>query len=155
MRPEMQIEILPIESKDHYKISEASDIIFQTVPNKSFFSWDSQTLLDELKEKASGIFAMSEKKILGFIIYRESDQVIDIMTLGTLPQARRQGVMGQILEYLLKYSASKNKKVLLEAHEQNRLAIQLYLKKGFQVLYKRDRYYKDGGDALVMAYQPN
>lgn len=148
----MKIENRFIKPNDFYKVSELSDFIFQSVSNKSFFSWDRQSLLSELKTKTSGVLASENQKILGFIVFREAEDLIDIMTLGTDPQYRAQGIMSDLLQYLLKYSSKENKKVLLEVHEENRLAIQLYLKMGFQVLYKRERYYKDGGNALVMVY---
>ena len=148
----MKIENRFIQPNDFYKVSELSDFIFQSVSNKSFFSWDRQSLLSELKTKTSGVLASENQKILGFIVFREAEDLIDIMTLGTDPQYRGQGIMSDLLQYLLKYSSKENKKVLLEVHEENRLAIQLYLKMGFQVLYKRERYYKDGGNALVMVY---
>lgn len=148
----MKIENRFIQPNDFYKVSELSDFIFQSVSNKSFFSWDRQSLLSELKTKTSGVLASENQKILGFIVFREAEDLIDIMTLGTDPQYRAQGIMSDLLQYLLKYSSKENKKVLLEVHEENRLAIQLYLKMGFQVLYKRERYYKDGGNALVMVY---
>lgn len=148
----MQIQIRFAELIDHHKIAELSENIFQSVTNKSFFSWDRKNLYDELKTKALAIVAVQNENILGFIVFRQQDETLDVMTLGTSPGHQRLGIMSQLLDFMLKYAANENKKIMLEVHAANCSAIELYQKKGFQIIYKRERYYKDGAAALIMSY---
>ena len=43
-------------------------------------------------------------------------------------------------------------KINLEVNENNLPAIKLYKTYGFQTVGKRNKYYKDGGNAILMTY---
>jgi [ribosomal protein S18]-alanine N-acetyltransferase len=77
---------------------------------------------------------------------------LELLAVGVLPQARRQGVGRRLLEHVLAaVRASGGRRVLLEVAQSNTAARRLYESLGFRVLDVRRGYYPiTGDDALVM-----
>lgn len=144
-----------LQRSDYEYVSKLSDQIYQKTANKSFFSWGYKDLLSELKSGSNGLVYQLKKAVVAFIVFRDSEDFIDIMTLGVDPMYQGHGYMSETLDSLLTYSTANKKRILLEVHEENRKAIQIYINKGFKVLHKRLNYYPDGQAALVMEYVGN
>lgn len=80
----------------------------------------------------------------------------EIELIATAEMYRRCGRGGKILDDLLAEAKRRGaEKVFLEVRVSNRAAMILYLRRGFQGLYARSRYYPDGEDALVMVKDLN
>jgi len=77
---------------------------------------------------------------------------LELLAVGVLPEARRQGLGRRLLEHVLAAArASGGRRVLLEVAQSNTAARRLYESVGFQVLDVRRGYYSmTGDDALVM-----
>lgn len=75
----------------------------------------------------------------------------EIPLICTAEMYRRCG-RGKLVLARLEEEAKKRgaKRMFLEVRVSNSSAILMYLKDGFQGIYARPRYYKDGEDALVM-----
>nr|WP_294915998.1 GNAT family N-acetyltransferase [uncultured Neokomagataea sp.] len=82
---------------------------------------------------------------LGLIVYRVIAGEVEILTLGTLPQARRCGVGRRLVQEVLQYGT-----VFLEVSVHNMAAQTLYQSLGFEAVGYRKRYYQDGSDASVL-----
>ncbi|WP_167202400.1 ribosomal protein S18-alanine N-acetyltransferase [Actinomyces respiraculi] len=76
----------------------------------------------------------------------------DLLTIATVPAARRRGVAALMLEHLLARARGQGcEHVLLEVRASNTGAQALYARHGFEVLGVRRRYYTGPEeDALVM-----
>ncbi len=76
---------------------------------------------------------------------------MEILTLGVIPRARRQGKAGALLNQMLQYAkAHQVKHIFLEVAEDNSSAIALYEKTGFTLMGRRPKYYHNGQtDALT------
>ena len=80
----------------------------------------------------------------------------EIELIATAEMYRSCGRGGKILDDLLAEARRRGAvKVFLEVRVSNRAAMLLYLKRGFQGLHARSRYYPDGEDALVMVKELN
>lgn len=80
---------------------------------------------------------------------------LSILNVATAPAMRRRGVARILLEHVL----ARNLEIgldcaLLEVRISNQAAISLYRSFGFRRIACRRNYYRDGEDALVMAWSP-
>lgn len=86
--------------------------------------------------------------ILGFAVFMDSFDVIELVRVGVLKEHRNKGIAYKIIEEAIR-GISKN--IILEVREKNEPAINLYKKIGFKEISKRKSYYKDTGeDAIIM-----
>ncbi len=86
--------------------------------------------------------------ILGFAVFMDSFDVIELVRIGVLKEYRNKGIAYKIIEEAIR-EISKN--IILEVREKNEPAINLYKKIGFKEISKRKSYYKDTGeDAIIM-----
>lgn len=93
---------------------------------------------------------------VAFLLTRRAADEAEILTLGVLPDARRQGAAGALLGEAMNRLAAEGASALwLEVAESNRAAIGLYRAFGFREAGRRKRYYETGPgaaeDALVFA----
>lgn len=92
-----------------------------------------------------------DQQIKGYIgLWIESERA-EIVNFYIDKEYQNQGYGSMILEFainLCKMSQVPN--ISLEVREHNLIAISLYEKYGFKFAYRREKYYKDLEDALVM-----
>ncbi len=94
------------------------------------------------------LVATADKSVIGFVVGWSVAQETHILDVAVCPHHRRQGVGRALVNALLR--ACDNPVALLEVRASNRAAQQLYESLGFQVVGKREKYYKDGEGALLM-----
>ncbi len=124
--------------------------VARAVVAPAFFNWTESTINEELEiSKIISLYDEQLHEYMAFICYRESDELIDIMALGAHPQYTRMGHMKRLLSQLLAHSREASKEVLLEVHEHNVPAIELYNRMGFQKISFRPSYYQDGRGAFI------
>ena len=87
--------------------------------------------------------------LVGFVEYSKSFEVIDIIDIVVDKSYRRKGIATKLLNYLIDYYKDVDS-IFLEVNENNKSAIEFYTVNNFKVINKRKKYYKDGGDALIM-----
>jgi ribosomal-protein-alanine acetyltransferase len=85
------------------------------------------------------------------LLFRNNCKGLRIYSIAVHPQARGLGLASKLLEFTDNY-ANKNKftHIHLEVRADNNSAINLYQKSGFKISGKKDSYYKDGSDAIIM-----
>ncbi|WP_092608092.1 ribosomal protein S18-alanine N-acetyltransferase [Actinomyces ruminicola] len=93
-------------------------------------------------------------RILGYagLWYGDGRGDADLLTIATIPAARRRGVAGALLTSLLSTAADAGcRAVLLEVRASNEAAQRLYTAHGFTPIGRRRRYYlAPVEDAVVM-----
>ena len=107
--------------------------------------WSADDFSD-LKKSGCEIIASQN----GFVVYRQTLDEAEIITIGVAPEARRTGIaaaMLGIIEGELKKNGVKN--IFLEVAEDNCPARQLYSSNGYVEIGVRPKYY-DGVDAIMM-----
>jgi ribosomal-protein-alanine N-acetyltransferase len=90
-------------------------------------------------------------QVKGYIgLWIESERA-EIVNFYVDKEYQNHGYGSMILEFAINLcKMSKVPNISLEVREHNLIAISLYEKYGFKVAYRREKYYKDLEDALVM-----
>ncbi|HEY0167916.1 MAG TPA: ribosomal protein S18-alanine N-acetyltransferase [Jatrophihabitans sp.] len=125
-------------------------------------AWSRQSYLEELADTELRYYIVAEKvdaqtgegELLGTGGLMTIGETAQILTVGVLPSARRNGV-GRLLVRALLAEARRRRaeEVLLEVREDNQAARRLYAGEGFTVLGLRRGYYEQGRvDAVTMRH---
>lgn len=98
-----------------------------------------------------GIVLEVEDKVTGYLVGQIIFEMSDLYYVAVNPHYRGKGY-GQLLVDKFIEDACKNEGDImsLEVRMSNQSAIRLYEKCGFTSVGKRERYYADGEDALLM-----
>jgi ribosomal-protein-alanine N-acetyltransferase len=103
--------------------------------------------------KPSGICltALSEGRVVGYLVCSRYDVVWHVMNVAIDPERRREGIATALLEYLFAQADRPGEQYTLEVRTSNDPAIALYEKFGFESAGVRPGYYHDNKeDALIM-----
>jgi ribosomal-protein-alanine N-acetyltransferase len=109
-------------------------------------AWTEQMLADEL---GTLIVAETDGNLVGYATYRIAGDLADLTRLAVLSDHRRAGI-GRALLQRLKETAGEANRMLLEVSAENEAALKFYAAEGFVEIDRRQRYYRDGSDALVL-----
>jgi ribosomal-protein-alanine N-acetyltransferase len=118
-------------------------------------AWSRDAYLEEIADTELRNYLVAESdagQLLGDGGLLTIGETAQIVTVGVLPHARRQGV-GRLLVRALVGEARRREadEVLLEVREDNGAAQKLYESEGFSVIGSRKGYYARGRvDAVVM-----
>lgn len=94
----------------------------------------------------------SEAEPLGFAVWRDLGTEAELLTVGVVPAARRQGLGAALLDAVLEAARGAGaRRFFLEVAADNDGARLLYERAGFSPVSVRKAYYRDGGDAAVLA----
>lgn len=120
-------------------------------PNGS--PWSVEAYKSELMGTYSDYgIALQQGKKVGFIGYTLLFDEAEITTVGILTPFKNQGI-GQLFlrSFIAFLKANGFKKIFLEVREQNKSAIAVYEKLGFETIAVRKNYYRDPVEhALIM-----
>jgi ribosomal protein S18 acetylase RimI-like enzyme len=108
--------------EDNHLIADLECKIF---PDNCF---NEKTIADTLKA-GGGLIAENLDTPFGYAVYKLDDNMVDVLRLGVLPQARRLGVGEALLQECMKL----NDYTMLTVSQENQPAISLYRKLGFQI----------------------
>jgi ribosomal protein S18 acetylase RimI-like enzyme len=92
--------------------------------------------------------ADAAQPVVAFVFVWDIGSAWEISFLATDPAARGQGLMNKLIESL-KSIRPADKPLWLEVHEKNEPARKLYEKAGFTEVGRREKYYSDGGTAVL------
>jgi len=94
--------------------------------------------------------AEAESGLLGFILLRRAADEAEVLSLGVARQARRRGLASRLLAEGRAWLGPATGRLFLEVAAENAAALALYRSLGFRTVGRRDKYYADGSDALVL-----
>jgi len=116
--------------------------------HKQCFPHKPWTAADFADLKKSGCEIIASQN--GFIVYRQTLDEAEIITIGVAPDARRGGIAAAMLG-IMEGELKKNgvKSIFLEVAQDNTPARNLYKQNGFKEIGVRPKYY-DGVDAIMM-----
>ena len=87
--------------------------------------------------------------LAAFVLFRLYDSHREVTVLATHPDRQRKGDMRFLLSYTLE-RRSPSERIWLEVHALNESALTLYKALGFAEVGRRPKYYRDGGDAVLL-----
>ena len=134
-------------TKEYLKdVADLEKICFPTLP------WSEGMFLAELENELCSYFlAKIDDKVAGYVGMWCVAGEGQITNIAVLPEFRRQGVAGKLLDTLFLEAKNKNLEVLtLEVRASNTPAISLYEKNGFYKTGLRKGYYSDNGEDAVL-----
>ncbi|MFH5837183.1 ribosomal protein S18-alanine N-acetyltransferase [Proteiniclasticum sp. C24MP] len=117
--------------------------------------WAKDELIREtINPNALNLVALYEEKVIGYVQCWYTLDSADIINVAVSDAFKRQGVGHRLIRDLILHLKERNvENVFLEVRVSNLPAQRLYKSMGFITLSKRERYYVNGEDALVMNLQ--
>jgi len=140
----MNLNFRPMINKDISLVYKIERLLFND-------PWPKKSFKTEIRQNnISYPFIVEENsEILGYIICWYYLEGLHIGNIAVIPDRQRQGIGKFMLDKVLEYFSDYNK-AFLEVRESNKKAINLYMTIGFEAIYRREAYYPNGEDALVM-----
>jgi ribosomal-protein-alanine N-acetyltransferase len=113
--------------------------------------WPANAFLTEIKQKKTSFPYVVEKndKVIGYIICWYYHDELHIGNIAITKTEQNKGIGKYLLDMVFEYFKDY-RTAFLEVREKNKKAINLYESYGFEIAYKRHRYYPNGDNALVM-----
>ena len=138
---------IKIEKMNLNHLNELQEILFSDFDD----FWSFSTLKEELEnENSSYIIGKINNEIIGFAGLKIIFEQADIMNIVIKKTYRNQGVGTLLLENLILLAKDLNISTLfLEVNEQNKPAIHLYEKLGFERLGIRKKYYNKNNGIIM------
>ena len=144
------ITLRPMRTADLDVLLPYEDEVFGTE------AWSRRSYLDELADTELRHYLVAERNgsVVGSAGLLAIGETAQILTVGVLPAARRQGVGERLVQALVAEAGRRRAaEVLLEVRIDNAAARQLYEKLGFEVIGIRRGYYDLGRvDAVTMRH---
>ena len=133
---------LPSDAKE---ISRAEQIIFPD-------PWTEDDIISTISTEGAMCYtAISDGKVVAYIIGRQIPPEGEIYRIATIPERRRRGIAYRLLDYAVTCERGRGlESLFLEVREKNIPAKNLYKSYGFREVGIRKNYYKDGSDAIIM-----
>ena len=118
---------------------------------QSIKHWNQNQWKNELENDyvtAFGIY--SKNSILGVCVLHKIFDEVEIRYLSVHPSYKRKGLGKKLIINILKKCKNENiKRIFLEVSFKNKQALHFYDYFGFETIGIREKYYKDGSDALL------
>ena len=118
---------------------------------KSIKHWNQYQWKNELeKDYVTAIGIYLYKSILGVCVFHKLFDEAEIRYLSVHPFYKRRGLGKKLIYKLFKECKNENiNRIFLEVSLKNEQALHFYDHFGFKTINIRDKYYKDGSDALL------
>lgn len=111
--------------------------------------WSLNDYLNTIEDDNYGIYvAENGNQIIGLLVVYISIDFIEILQLVVDERHRRQGVARMLFEHIEAHYT--NAELFLEVKETNHNAVSFYLNLNFEILSKRNNYYGDNENALIL-----
>jgi [ribosomal protein S18]-alanine N-acetyltransferase len=142
------VEIRRLSYQDLPQVTAIERRVFPTPWSLAMF------VLELSKQSGICLAAVSEGRLVGYLICSRYDTVWHVMNVAVDPDLRRRRIATTLLETLIA-RVEPEAQLTLEVRRSNTGAIELYEGFGFRSAGVRRRYYQDNGeDALVMWRTP-
>lgn len=145
------IGIIPSHSDHLDALAELERICFST-------PWSRKMLAEELDNQCACLLSAVDVETGRIVGYAGVQVILDegyITNIAVLPEYRRQGIAGKLLQVFLNFAtANKLSFLTLEVRESNVAAIVLYGSRGFRSVGRRKNYYQHPKeDAILMTLE--
>jgi len=147
--------MMPMEFRP-FLMSEMDEICQLEMENNPY-PWGVRQIRESLERDITFV-ALRNSKIMGFVIFYDSFDSLELLLVVTSKLIRRQGVAKELIKLGLSYARSQPliEKCMLEVRASNTAAIELYKALGFMECGLRKNYYNNGKsreDALLFTFE--
>jgi len=105
-----------------------------------------------LKDKLAKVYVFEkDNQVLGFIHLTILYETMDIINIVVDENHRHKGIASILIDYMITEANTKVEIITLEVAVDNKNAIALYKKFGFEIINTRKSYYYKNKDAHLMA----
>jgi ribosomal-protein-alanine N-acetyltransferase len=117
--------------------------LFESIHRHCFGDpWTEESFRALLSDAATFGFTCDDDAGEAFVLIRAAAGEAEVLTLATVPQARRRGLASLLLDAAIREGNSRGiRRLFLEVAETNQPALALYTKTGFSTVGKRSDYY--------------
>ena len=114
--------------------------------------WSEKDILSTISTEGSMCYtALSDGRVIAYLIGRQIPPEGEIYRIATLPEYRKRGVAYRLLDYAVKCERGRGLEALfLEVRQMNAPARSLYTSYGFKEIGMRKNYYKKPDDNAVI-----
>jgi ribosomal-protein-alanine N-acetyltransferase len=119
--------------------------------------WSRDLFLRELEHKYSHNLVArwldgESKRVVGYVVFWDVTDEIHLLDLAVHADFRRKGIAKAFLKGVVEAGLQMGcDRIFLDVRESNKEALRLYSLFGFKEIGLRERYYKDGENAIVMS----
>jgi len=104
-----------------------------------------------LKDKYAKVYVYEkDSQVIGFIHITALYETVDIINVVVDEKHRREGIASIMIDYMISGVSTKVEIITLEVAVDNKKAISLYEKFGFEIINTRKAYYYSNKDAYLM-----
>lgn len=134
--------------------SDAEAIVALEAESFQSASWGAKAVADGVADRHARVIVAAPEEgapPAGFAFWRRAGDEAEILSIGVARRMRRMGCARALLEAIIAAARADGVRTLyLEVDVANAAATILYQSLGFEKIGRRKRYYRNGGDALVM-----
>ena len=127
------------------------------IENSSFtVPWSREMIEETFENKYTKVFAAEDgEELVGYASIGLMVPDAELLSIAVSSDRRREGIGEMLFDSIKAYADKKDvSDIFLEVRESNEAAIELYLKKGFEVIGRRKQYYQmPVEDAVLMHYK--
>ena len=137
--------IVPARLADAVLLKNIDDVSFEKV-----FHEDMEYYIDSFNQGNEHFLLLIDNLPAGEIILRKDDEeTLAIESFAIVPQCRRRGLSKYLLDFIDDY-AKDYKRIILEVYVNNKKAIDIYSKHGYNIIRDKKNFYLEGYDAYIM-----
>ena len=134
--------------------SDADALVALEAESFQSASWGAKAVAEGIADRHARVIVAAPgagASPAGFAFWRRAGDEAEILSIGVARRMRRRGCARAMLEAIIMAARADGVRTLyLEVDVANAAAAILYQSLGFQKIGRRKRYYRNGGDALVM-----
>ena len=143
-----------VETFNEIRVAEPGDLVTIAALEAECFDsgWTVAALQAELERPEASLWVVGRPVLGHLLAWRVLDEA-EVITTAVSPKARRQGLGTALMDHLIVTGQRTGLRVVhLEVRADNRPACALYNGFGFREVGRRRAYYRDGSDALLLAW---
>lgn len=110
-----------------------SDLLSKDVQEKFLAEHYSQDKIQSRIQETDVKMLETDAGTVGFTIYDEQEKLIHIQALYILPEHQRKGAGTTMIKWLIQYSESRRKNLVIDLESRNVIAQKFYAKNGFEL----------------------
>jgi ribosomal protein S18 acetylase RimI-like enzyme len=136
--------IVPARLADAVLLKNIDDVSFEKVFHK-----DMEYYINSFEQGNDHFLLLVDDLPIGEIILIKKEDTVLLESFAIVPKCRRRGLSKYMLDFIEDY-VKGYKKIMLEVYVNNKKAIDIYSKQGYNITRDKRNFYLEGYDVYVM-----